>query len=129
LERTIAALRGGAIDEDRFVRALLASQLFVLVDREIDESEPGLGTTPLVMVGPDGAHGVAAFTSPERATPLAERHPDFPYGLLADASWLIGSLHPSLGLFINIAGPLPMGIAPVGLQRMRALFALGPQAQ
>lgn len=123
LEKSLLACQEDAAHWPAFVSALLASQIFILIDGEPPpdaESEP----KPLVLESPSGFDALLLFTTPGRATPFAQRFPQFAHGLLVDCRWLLSRIGPGLGLAINPGWEVGLEMAPHGFAKFRKDFGL-----
>lgn len=102
LESVFRAVRTGEVPLAVFMEALLAAQVFVLLDEdpgpEGNWSETAL---PLVLNNHQGLPVLSVFTAPERAVAMASQFPAFAYGLLVDCAWLLLRLNAGVGVVIN----------------------------
>lgn len=126
LERQLVDCQQSRVELPLFLEFLLASQVFVLLDREIPEDDPRLTSNPLVLTSPRGYLVVALFTSPDRATPFLDLAPTFSYGLLVNARWLLTVLEPAVGIALNPGWSVGLEIPPDGFKSLKRDFALVP---
>lgn len=126
LERDLVRCQQGQIELARFVQVLLASQVFVLLDYEVPETDPRLTAPPLMLQSPAGYLVFALFTSPDRATSFIEQFRTFSYGLLVDARWLLSILSPRAGLALNPGWTAGLEMPPEGFAKLKRDFSLTP---
>jgi hypothetical protein len=126
LEQELVRCQQGHIDLPLFLQVLLASQIYVLLDREITETNPHLTAPPLMLTSPAGYPVFALFTSADRATSLAQRFPTFSYGLLVDARWLLSVLASTAGLVLNPGWSAGLEMPPERFARLKRDFGLMP---
>ena len=102
LERALLAAREGKVSMQVLVETLLASPVFVLLDREPPkDGRLGPETRPLVLANAAGQTVFAVFTAPERANAWLQREPDFRHGLMVDFRWLLPGIADGVGLVVN----------------------------
>lgn len=105
--------------EDFFAR-LLASQVALLLDKEVPESGWDVGISPLVLVSPRGGNNVlAVFTSVERATPMSQNSSTHKHALLVDFRWVLKGTTPGLGLVVNPGWPVGVEIEPARVVELK----------
>jgi hypothetical protein len=124
LERNLFRFQQREIEFPIFVKVLLESQIFVLLDYEIPETNPRLTAPPLMLTSPAGYAVFALFTSPDRAASFVEQLPTFSYGLLVDARWLLSSLSPAAGLVLNPGWDVGLEMPPDGFAALKRDFSL-----
>jgi hypothetical protein len=122
LERMVVEARAGRVPIRDLVERLFASELCVLLDREV----PGVmasGTSPLVVKKSDGTELVAVFSTLARATPVARRVETHKFCLLVSARWLLGSMDRRFGLVLNPGDSITFEMTASGLESGRREFA------
>lgn len=104
LEEQLAAVHAGTLDPETFVLRLLDQQLFMPVR---DEKNPIQGfqrstqAEPLIIEDEEGERILAVFTSPERAKPFVEHHPEFAGGILTELSWILRRIGGGVPIALN----------------------------
>lgn len=102
LETALAALRADSAQAEGFFRALLASPVFLLLDRELGEPEsPDPEALPLVLNNAQQAPVLALFTAAERAIPISLELPAYAHGAWVSMRWVLSIMRPGLGLVLN----------------------------
>jgi hypothetical protein len=124
LERQLEACSEGTGDLAAAIPLLLASQVFVLLEKEIPAESPYLQSEPLCVVGTAGHRAVAIFTSPARATPLARENPSHRFGLLVSCRWLLRQFKPVVGIAVNPGWKGGFEMSPDGFARFKRDFGL-----
>lgn len=120
LESVFRSVRSGNAPVAAFLDALLAAQVFVLLD-----SDPGRdgdwneSTSPLVLNSHKGFPVLAIFTAPERAIAMTSQFPAFSHGLLIDFSWLLQRISAGAGLVINPGTLVGMEMPPSGVRQLQ----------
>src|SRR5262245_29449711 len=113
LERALVQAQARKMSVDDFFARLLASQVVILLDREIPESGWHKGISPLVLVSPRAGDNVlAVYTSVERATPTSQKSDTHKYALLVDFRWVLKGTTPGLGVVVNPGWPVGVEIEP-----------------
>jgi len=121
LERVLLAARQGGLPVQSLVDALLRSQVFILIDKEIGpEGTWDASTSPLVISSSKGQASLAMFTSPARSADLAKQCPQFGFGLLVDFRWILSMMGPQLGLTVNPGWAAMMEMPPEGVNQLKA---------
>ena len=123
LEHALVKARQGELPVVSFMDKLLASQVFVLLDKApAADGKWDNGISPMVLRNQDGNPVMAMFTAPERSTEWPKREPRFQHGLLTDFAWLLRGLQPGVGLVINpgLAAGLEMPASGVAQLKQRA---------
>jgi hypothetical protein len=111
----------GAISIGEFVKTLLGSQVFVLLDRDPGPSSVWNNTaSPLVLNNQSGMPMLAIFTALERSADWSERIPDYSFGLLTDFRWLLKGIASGVGLVINPGSKVGLEMPAIGVWQMRA---------
>lgn len=120
LESVFRSVRSGEAPVAAFMEALLAAQVFVLLDKDPGpEGDWDESASPLVLNSHQGGAVLAIFTAPERAIAMTSQFPTFAYGLLIDFAWLLQRISAGAGLVINPGTLIGMEIPPAGVQRMQ----------
>lgn len=120
LESVLRSVRSGDAPVAAFMDALLAAQVFVLLDKDPGpDGDWDEATSPLVLNSHQGIPVLAVFTAPERAIAMTSQFPAFSYGLLIDFSWLLQRISAGAGLVINPGTLIGMEMPPAGVQRLR----------
>jgi hypothetical protein len=104
LEKKLMAAQQGQIDSQTFMEGLLAEQLFMPVEDEASEIQGFQRSTkaqPLTLEAEDGTRVLVLFTSPERAKPFLQDHPDYQGGLLSEFSWILERIGSGIAIAIN----------------------------
>lgn len=123
LERALLQAQRGQLPVVSFMDKLLASQVFVLLDKEPGPSGKwDNSASPMVLTNQEGKPVMAMFTAPERSTEWPKREPRFTHGLLTDFAWLLRGLAPGVGLVINpgLSAGLEMPASGVAQLKQRA---------
>lgn len=121
LETVLDAVRSGNAPVSSFVDALVAGDIFVLLDKDPGpEGKWDDAASPLVLNNHQGTPVLAVFTAPERAIAMASQFPVFGYGLVIQCAWIMARVSPGVGVVINPGTLFGMEVPPSvvqGLQR------------
>ncbi len=104
LEEKLVAAQEGRLETNVFMQDLLDQQLFMPVQDETNEIQGFQRSTkakPLTLEAEDGSHVLVLFTSPERAKPFLQDHPDYRGGLLSEFSWILDRIGGGVAISIN----------------------------
>lgn len=120
LEKQLHAAQLGETPSEVFMKQLLAAQIFMPV-----KDEPAIGgiqrsthAQPLVVKDDSGDSALILFTSPERAIPFLEHHPEFKGGLLTEFTWILEKMDQGFGIMINPGDDLGIDIEPALVQQL-----------
>jgi hypothetical protein len=125
LEQQLLFAQNGRLAVADFVAALVDSQVFVLLDSEVPDSGEMTGVQPLQLADEQGNNVLAAFTSPERSSPMAARFPEFKFGLLVAFRWLLQAGPSDVGLVINPGSTVGLELPASGLAHIKRDFGIG----
>lgn len=113
LEQTLVDAQQGRLPPSVLFAALYASQVVVLVNRDLGvDGQWTEETALLVLNSPAGTPVIAAFTAPERIADWPERSPEFRHPLRVDFRWLIDGITEEVGLVLNPGLPVGLELAP-----------------
>ena len=104
LEQKLVAAQEGRLETNVFMQELLDQQLFMPVEDETNEIQGFQRSTkakPLTLEAEDGSRVLVLFTSPERAKPFLQDHPDYGGGLLSEFSWILDRIGSGVAISIN----------------------------
>ena len=104
LEQQLLDAQEGRLDSETFMLQLLDHQLFMPVEDEVTEIQGFQRSTkaqPLTLEAEDGTRVLVLFTSPERAKPFLQDHPDYQGGLLSEFSWILDRIGSGIAVSIN----------------------------
>lgn len=102
LERALVAVQKGQISTPRFMDKLLASQILILIDKEVgDDGIWDDGTSPLVVFDAQDKPLLAMFTAPERTGEWPKLQPQFSFGLIVDFAWMLRGVAAEVGIVVN----------------------------
>ena len=121
LETALVDAQKGQRSVPEFFGALLRSQVYLLLDKEIGpdgQLDPSIN--PCVLSNAAGAPMLAAFTAPERASGWAERLPQFAHGVLVSFPWVLLRLGPQVGVVLNPEGKVGVEIGADALAQLKA---------
>src|SRR6478672_13128926 len=94
LARALVQAQARAMSVEDFFGRLLASQVVLLLDKEVPESGWDSSISPMVLVSPRGGSVLAIFTAVDRATPTSQRSNSHKYALLVDFRWVLKGVAP-----------------------------------
>jgi hypothetical protein len=121
LERALALTQSGQLPVPELMQTLLASQVFVLLDKD---PGPGLAwdntAVPLILRNAAGSPMLAIFTAPERSSTWPSQLPAFAYGLLVSFSWLLKGIASGVGVVVNPGLSIGMEVPAFGVDALRA---------
>ena len=121
LERALVSAQQGELPLPTFMQMLLASKVFVLLDKEIGPSGAwDNSASPMVLSNAQGAAVLAMFTAPERSGEWPKRQSHFAFGLLTDFAWLLKGIAPNVGVVINPGLSVGLEIQPSTVAQLRA---------
>lgn len=120
LELRLVQAQQGEMDVPVFLDSLLEEQVFVLIDRPIEEGgQWDEQTTPLVLTSEAGEPMFAVFSAPEHAAPWAERLTQFENALQVDFTWLLGGIAAEVGIVLNPGFDIGMEMSPDAVSRLK----------
>ena len=120
LESVLLKAQQGSCPASDFLDKLLSSKVFVLLDKEIGpEGRWDPSINPCILNNAARAPVLAAFTTPELATPWHERLPQFGYGLLVNFAWVLQGLRPQVGVVINPGHKVGVELTPEAIARLK----------
>lgn len=120
LEQALFAAQRGELPVGAFMDTLLASKVFVLIDKDIGPSGTwDNSATPMVLSNQSGGPVLAIFTAPERSGDWSKRQPRFAFGLLTDFSWLLRGIAPTVGIVINPGLTVGLEMPPSGVLELK----------
>ena len=120
LEHQLHAAQLGETPSEDFMKQLLASHVFMPVkdDGAISGIQRSTHAQPLVVQDDDGVSALVLFTSPERAKPFLEDHPEFKGGLLTEFTWVLEKMDSGFGIMINPGDELGLDMEPELVQQL-----------
>lgn len=120
LERALVAAQNGQLPFDGFAERLLASKVFVLLDRGLAPGgELDVDALPMVLTSQAGNRVLAIFTAAERSSDWPMRYPRFSYGLLVEFSWLLRGVAPGVGIVLNPGSQAGFEMPASGVQQLK----------
>lgn len=93
--------QAGRLAVGDFLDVLVSSQVFMLLDKEIDSDAWDDSASVMVLSNRNGVPMLAVFTSAERAVGWPAQLPQFGFGLLADFRWLLRGVGAGVGIVVN----------------------------
>lgn len=121
LESALFRAQTGNLKIPEFFEKLVDSQVFMLLDKDVDDS--GVwdnSASPMVLTNKTGTPVLALFTAPQRADEWPTREPRFSYGLLTDFTWLLRGVQPGQGIVLNPGHPVGCELTPDRVAEMAA---------
>jgi hypothetical protein len=119
LERALVQAQSRTLSVDQFFERLLASQVALLLDKEVPESGWDNSISPLVLASPRGGNVLAAFTDVDRATSMNKRSSSHKYALLVDFRWVLKGVAPGVGIVLNPGWPVGVEIEPTRVAELK----------
>lgn len=120
LENVLAAVRAGDAVVSSFMDTIVASDIFVLLDKDLGpEGKWDDSASPLVLKNHEGTPVIAMFTAPERAIAMASQFPAFGYGLIIRFAWVLARMSPGVGIVLNPGTLFGMEIPPAAVQGLQ----------
>ena len=120
LERCLVNTRTGHFPESVLMEEFLASEIFILVDRDFAAAGTGnASAVPLVLTNDSGRPVLAMFTAPRRASPWAERYAGYGFGLLTPFNQLLQGLDPGVGVVINPGWEYGLEMSPDCVEQLK----------
>lgn len=119
LEEALLAFLKERMEPPEFEAALTASRVTVLVKDPPHERPAHEGTRPLVVDGANGNPALCVFTHRDRATALAKRTPEYPYGMETDFSFVLSMALEGFGIVINPGTVFSTELPPEGVEALR----------
>lgn len=104
VEKQLAALQSGEMNESDFMHQLFNSELFMPIQDEksgVDNLQISANAVPLTLTAEDGSNVLILFTSPERARGFLQSHPGYGGGLLAEFKWILEKVGSGFNISIN----------------------------
>lgn len=119
LERALVQAQARTMSVDDFFMHLVASQVVLLLDKEVPESGWSNDISPLTLVSPRGGNVLAVFTGVERATPTSQNSSRHKYALLVDFRWALKGVSPGLGVVVNPGWSVGVEIEPARVAELK----------
>lgn len=120
LEYALADAGDGTAAATRFMHALSAAAIWILVDKDHSKSRHWDPDTSMLFVADeDGNPMLATFTSPDFATNWFTSFPDFAFGMQLDFNWILARLPEHAGLIVNPASALETRVTPAQLNAFK----------
>lgn len=119
LERALVQAQARTLSVDDFLTCLLASQVALLLDKEVPESGWDNSISPLVLVSPRGGNVLAVFTGVDRATPMGQNSHSHQHALLVDFRWVLKGMAPGVGIVVNPGWPAGVEIEPARVAELQ----------
>jgi hypothetical protein len=119
LEHALVQAQARTMHVDDFFARLLASQVALLLDKEVPESGWANSISPLVLLSPRGGNVLAVFTGVGRATPAAQKSNSHKYALLVDFRWVLKGVGPGVGVVVNPGWPVGVEIEPARVVELK----------
>ncbi len=121
LERCLVNTQTGHYPESALMEEFLASEIFVLLDRELGaDGKLGGSAAPLILTNDAGLPVLAMFTAPKRASPWAERYAAYGYGLLTPFKQLLEGFDKGIGVVINPGWEYGLEMSPTYIEQLKA---------
>lgn len=120
LERALLASQKGQLPVPEFIEILLASQVMILIDREVGQN--GMwdkSAKPMVLIDTAGAPALAIFTAPERSGTWPQRKPKYCFAFLTDFSWILRYMSPKVGIVINPGQSVGLEMPASGVLKLK----------
>jgi hypothetical protein len=121
LESLLLQAQRGEATVEALLDTLLASQVFVLLDKD-----PGPGSvwnntaSPLVLGNASGSPVLAVFTDRERSTRLRQQVPGYEFGLLVQFRWLVLGIANDVGAVINPGNAVGFELSPERVAELKS---------
>lgn len=119
LEEQLAAAQNGELSSMDFLGHLAQSRVFILINQSLAEEDAPRDVEPLVVLGPDDAPFLAAFTFPDRASVMTRRFPEFAFTLEVDFTWVVANAGEAMGVVINPGWDCGASLPPEAVAHMR----------
>ncbi len=120
LEVRLLQAQDGTLEAAGFLDALLAEQVFVLLDKAVGPDNDWDETiNPLVLTSEGGEPMFAVFSAPERAGPWNDQLPQFEHALQVDFLWLLGGIADDVGIVLNPGYPVGMEMVPDAVVQLK----------
>jgi hypothetical protein len=104
-----------------FLRLLSKSQVFVLLDKQIDADVTwDNSANSLILGNAEGVPMLAVFTSTERSSAWSAKFPQFAFGILTDFAWLLKGIQPTSGIIMNPGSAAGLEIPPWGIAQLKS---------
>lgn len=120
LERALLEAQAGRLATEKFLKMLLASQVFILLDKEIGPGCWDNSASPMILSNLASGRVLATFTSPERSKGWPDQLPRFKFGLLTDFRWLVKGIAPGVGVVVNPGLPVGLELSPERVSELKA---------
>jgi hypothetical protein len=120
LEEALLATQTRKVQPSKLFDTLYASQVFVLINKDLNPSGAWDGDTALLVLNSQsGIPVVAIFTSSERSVGWLERAGAFQHGLLVDFRWLLKGIAEGVGIVLNPGSSVGVELAPNIVQKLK----------
>ena len=119
LENALVQAQARTMPVDDFFGRLLASQVALLLDKEVPESGWDNSISPLVLVSPRGDNVLAVFTGVERAMPMSQTSSSHKYALFVDFRWVLKGVAPGVGIVVNPGWPVGVETEPARVAELK----------
>lgn len=120
LERKLLDAKNGKPQVEALMRELVASQVYILMDKNPRQSGAwDHSTSPLILSSSGGIPVLAVFTNPGHALAWNTQYPKYDFTMQVDFAWLLKGVADGVGVAINPGSPDGMEIAPSGVEQLK----------
>ena len=119
LEHALIEAQAGVLSVGEFLETLVSSQVFVLLNKEIDSNGWDNSVSPMILSNQKSVPVLVMFTSPERSDGWPAKFPNFSFGLLTEFRWLLQGVAPGVGIVINPGLLVGLELAPARVAELR----------
>lgn len=120
LELILATGLEGRLTARRLNETLLASQLHVMTDKEMQPGVWDMSAATLIVPSQRGFEVIPMFTSPVRYAEFPGWYPQFPHSQLVDFTWMLRGVGEGVGLHINPGWPVGLELQPDQVASLKA---------
>jgi hypothetical protein len=126
LEALIVRSTGEPQLREQLVAALIESKIAIPLDRGLENGALPADFKPLTLNAQQGYPVLATFTTPDKATPWIQQHPEFENCLVTDFTWAVRLTQPPFGIAVNPGYKHAFTLSPAEVQAQAAQLQPAP---
>lgn len=118
-ERSIMDALAEKINFDEFCELFMQSQVFILLDRDL-EADPDMDNfNPLALTHSDGYDALVIFSSQELAEGMLDQTGDHQYIMVTDVTWIVEGISKGAGMMLNPGTVIAVDLEPQMVEHLQ----------
>lgn len=118
LEALIVQSTGEPQMRGQLVAALIESKIAIPLDKGLENGALPADFKPLTLNAQQGYPVLATFTTPDKAAPWLQQHPEFKHSLVTDFTWAVRLTQPPFGIAVNPGYRYAFTLSPAEVQSL-----------